>query len=155
MSPFSVWLIKREPSFSARKGYGIISHSSGQQIETNNDGPFRVHQREYINRIAAIKITAWNQFTSARAKLQWLTNDRPDICCSVAKACQVTKEMFERGDVEQGKNLNKVIRHCLLEHLLRHLAPQGNWRSMPQVPQAGQEHFEDSMLLGCILGEQI
>lgn len=56
-----------------------------QQIETNDDGSFKVHQREYINRLRTITPTSWKDFTSTRAKMMWLTHTRPDICCSVAK----------------------------------------------------------------------
>lgn len=82
----------------------------GQQIETNGDGTFRVHQREYIEKLKLITPTSWTQFTSTRAKLMWLTHTRPDICCSVAKATQVTKEKFETSDGQYGKDLNKVVK---------------------------------------------
>lgn len=35
---------------------------------------------------------------------------RPNICCAVAQASQVTKERFEKDNGEYGKNLNKMVK---------------------------------------------
>lgn len=85
-------------------------HILGTADSNRTQWIFQVHQKEYINRLKQIKSTSWTQFTSMRAKLMWLTHTRPDICWSVAKACQVNKEKIENSEGEYGRDLNKVIK---------------------------------------------
>jgi len=50
---------------------------------------------------------SFDKFRSVRAALSWLCHSRPDICCDVNRACQVTDKSFELRHV---KALNKTIR---------------------------------------------
>lgn len=107
---FQLLADQTKPQFQCKKLVWADCTFLGQQIGAHADGSFCVHQREYINRLKVIKSTGWNQFTSARANLLWLTHTRPDICCSVSTASQVTKEKFDTSEGEYGGKLKKVIK---------------------------------------------
>jgi hypothetical protein len=69
-----------------------------------------ISQKEYSSRLERIpKECCFEVFRSARAKLQWLVNTRPDIAGSVALLAQVTPEQYENEHEKHNKELNRVI----------------------------------------------
>ena len=68
-----------------------------------------ISQSEYIRNIELLpKTTTFDLFRSMRAKLNWISNSRPDISCAVSMASAVTEKLFNESKV---KNLNSVIKH--------------------------------------------
>lgn len=69
---------------------------------------YTLSQPEYSERLKPIpQDISFDKFRSVRAALSWLCHSRPDICCEVNRACQVTEKSFELRHV---KALNKTIR---------------------------------------------
>lgn len=77
-------------------------------METIENG-VRLHQTEYAKRLKVLPSDcSFKEYRSKRQKLQWLTHCRPDICCAVNKASQITERNFGKAAIEA---LNKVITH--------------------------------------------
>ena len=84
---------------------------SGVEIDTLKD-EFQVHQSRYIKKLSKIpKNSTFKEYRQLRAKLAWLTHTRPDICCAVALAAQVTEKMFTEDSRKAIKGLNAIIPH--------------------------------------------
>lgn len=87
---------------------------AGMEIETREDGPFRIHQEQFAKRIETVP---WNcsfsSFRSKRQELAWLVHTRPDLACAVNRAAQVTENSFSEKHISE---INKVVlaarRHC-------------------------------------------
>jgi hypothetical protein len=81
---------------------------SGVNITTTDEG-FDLDQNDYIARIKLLSIDCnFTDFRSKRAQLSWITHTRPEICCAVNMASQVTEKSFS---VQKINDLNKVIKH--------------------------------------------
>jgi trehalose-6-phosphate synthase len=69
-------------------------------------------QGDYAERITRLpKLCHFEGFRSARAKLQWLVNTRPDIAGSVSLLAQVTPEQYEQEHAKHNTEINRVIRY--------------------------------------------
>eukprot|EP00171_Calliarthron_tuberculosum_P023435 IDg23435t1 len=69
-----------------------------------------INQPEYLSKLSAIPSDiSYERFRSVRACLAWLSHSRPDLCCSINRAAQVTSTSFELRHV---KELNKAIRYA-------------------------------------------
>lgn len=84
----------------------------GAFLKTLKDSPrrFTLSQASYVE--AASKLPrdiTFDAFVSARAGFAWLAHSRPDLCCAINRAAQVTKEMFCERHVSE---LNKAIEYA-------------------------------------------
>jgi Reverse transcriptase (RNA-dependent DNA polymerase) len=83
-------------------------------------------QRDYAERITRLpKLCHFEGFRSARAKLQWLVNTRPDIAGSVSLLAQVTPEQYEQEHSMHNTEINRIIRYvqrrpCAISYLPLH-----------------------------------
>jgi Reverse transcriptase (RNA-dependent DNA polymerase) len=69
-------------------------------------------QSDYADRLRRLpKLCHFEGFRSARAKLQWLVNTRPDIAGSVSLLAQVTPEQYEQDHAKHNSEINRVIRY--------------------------------------------
>jgi Reverse transcriptase (RNA-dependent DNA polymerase) len=69
--------------------------------------PYALTQSGYIKRLSKLKLCAkFEDYRSARAKIAWLVQTRPDICCAVATAAQVTDKTFTVPCI---RSLNKLV----------------------------------------------
>ena len=50
---------------------------------------------------------SFERFRSIRASFEWFARTRPDVCCAINRAAQVTQETFEKTHIEE---LNKAIK---------------------------------------------
>jgi hypothetical protein len=83
---------------------------AGTEIDKTGDG-FIVHQREYCSKIPLLKPTSdFQEFSSIRARLSWATHTRPDICCAVNQAAQVTQSRFDEDPTTYVKDINKITK---------------------------------------------
>jgi hypothetical protein len=80
-----------------------------------NHAPFRIStisQFPYSAGIAKLPNRSdFEAFRSARAKLQWLVNTRPDIAGAVAILTQVTHDMYVQTFEAHNRELNRIIRY--------------------------------------------
>ena len=91
----------REKEFNNTKFAGV-------SIE-KDDSSFHLHMKEFLDSLSQLSKTAsFKDFRSLRAKLAWLVHVRPDICCAVALASQVTEDTFCEKSVSV---INKVLTH--------------------------------------------
>jgi len=68
---------------------------------------FGIDQHAYIDRLERLPANAsFSTFVSARASLAWLVHTRPDICCGVNMAAQVTEAFYDPAAVQA---LNTLI----------------------------------------------
>jgi hypothetical protein len=80
-------------------------------------------QDRYFERLSLLpKSCDFQMFRSILAKILWVSNSRPDICCVVAFSSQVSPSTFTS---ESYKSLNKAIKHLkaskdLVLQFLRH-----------------------------------
>jgi Reverse transcriptase (RNA-dependent DNA polymerase) len=71
--------------------------------------PHRISQIPYIDHLRILKHSCpFEDYRSQRARMSWLTHPRPDICCAVSFAAQVTPEHFHHHHV---LTLNKLVRY--------------------------------------------
>ena len=69
---------------------------------------FELNQCSYIDQLQQIPSNAdFTIYRSARAKVSWICHTRPDICCAVNRACQVSELKFQKRHI---RSLNKLIR---------------------------------------------
>jgi len=54
-------------------------------------------------------IISYDKFVSVRAAFAWLAHSRPDLCCAIYRATQVTASTFREKLI---KELNKAIKHA-------------------------------------------
>jgi Reverse transcriptase (RNA-dependent DNA polymerase) len=67
---------------------------AGIQVETSPG--LRLHQNGYIDRLSTLPATAtFDDFRTQRATIAWITHTRPDICCAISFAAQVTQASFK------------------------------------------------------------
>lgn len=82
---------------------------AGIQVAKNREGGFRLSQCDYARKLHTMDLgSTFHDLRSVRAKLAWVTNTRPDICCAVAKLAQITEGTFTADSV---KLANKIIGH--------------------------------------------
>jgi hypothetical protein len=66
----------------------------------------------YAERMQRVQKTCnYETFRSARAKLQWLVNTRPDVSGSVSLLAQVTPEQYEQYHAKHNAEVNRIIRY--------------------------------------------
>jgi Reverse transcriptase (RNA-dependent DNA polymerase) len=81
---------------------------AGVNIVTKSAG-FETQQRDYIEKLSILPTEApFSDFRSKRAQLAWITHTRPDICCAVNMAAQVTEGKYTEKNIN---DLNKTIIH--------------------------------------------
>ena len=81
---------------------------AGVNIQTTAEG-FDLDQIDYISKMTLLSIDCtFTEFRSKRAQLSWITHTRPEICCAVNMAAQVTEKSFT---IQKINDLNKVIKH--------------------------------------------
>ena len=76
-------------------------------------GPPRVlsiDQTGYIDAARKLPLSiSYDKFVSLRAAFAWLAHSRPDLCCAINRAAQVTASTFRKEHI---KELNKAIKHA-------------------------------------------
>lgn len=81
---------------------------AGVKIKTTSDG-FSLSQEHYTKCLRILpKDCTFSDFRSLRHKLAWLTHTRPEICCAVNMAAQVTEKSFNEDHI---KAFNRVATH--------------------------------------------
>jgi len=56
---------------------------------------FAIDQRAYVDNLERLPLDApFSRFLSARARVAWLTHTRPDLCCGINLAAQVTESTY-------------------------------------------------------------
>jgi hypothetical protein len=81
---------------------------AGVNVRTTKEG-FALDQTEYIEKVTPLpNDCTFSDFMSKRTQLSWISHTRPEICCSVNMAAQVTNTSF--SDEKIGA-LNKMIKH--------------------------------------------
>ena len=89
-------------------------HFLGVRISTKNEpmeAGIEIDQPQHISDIEPIPTgTTFREFRSIRAKLSWLSHTRPDRCCAINRAAQVTEANFSRNSLRE---LNNAIVHVL------------------------------------------
>jgi hypothetical protein len=102
---------KTELRFQCReREYDNVTFA-GVEIKKSEDG-FVMNQRSYVNKLMFLNKKAnFSDYRSMRAKLAWTTHTRPDVCCAVAQAAQVTVEVFDKEPEKYCADLNKVLKH--------------------------------------------
>ncbi len=86
----------------------------GVKIETTIDEPgsvsFALSQPEYIEMLREVPYyIPFTFFASVRASVSWLAHSRPDICCSINRAAQVSESSFSKRKI---KELNNAIQYA-------------------------------------------
>eukprot|EP00171_Calliarthron_tuberculosum_P018036 IDg18036t1 len=88
----------------------------GMDFRQATDHSFELDMDNFIDGLELSPVpTTYELYRSMRAKLAWITNCRPDVACAVAKAVQVTPELFNA--TVDAKMLNKIIRHLKRKRL--------------------------------------
>lgn len=91
----------KEPEKTPLEFTGLLISGDSNKRKTS-------HER-YIERLEYLPESAtYEDIRSARAKLSWVCNTRPDICAAVSILSQVTDKTFENTTY---KLVNKVIKH--------------------------------------------
>jgi len=76
-------------------------------------GPPRVlsiDQTGYIDAARKLPLSiSYDKFVSVRAAFAWLAHSRPDLCCAINRAAQVTASTFREEHI---KELNEAIKHA-------------------------------------------
>jgi hypothetical protein len=81
---------------------------AGVSITTVPDG-IEAHQTDYVQNLCILPTDAsFSDFRSKRAQLAWITHTRPEICCAVNMAAQVTETKLCEKHI---RDLNKVVIH--------------------------------------------
>lgn len=71
---------------------------------------FSLDQKDYISLLHALPRKApFDSFVRARACLAWLTHSRPNLCCAINRAAQVTERSYNDRHVSE---LNKAMRYA-------------------------------------------
>ena len=73
---------------------------------TENDGInrrcFKLGQPEHLSKVLKVPLDiSFHRFRSVRASFGWLSHSRPDVCCAVNRAAQVTQETFAKRHIEE------------------------------------------------------
>eukprot|EP00171_Calliarthron_tuberculosum_P004827 IDg4827t1 len=82
------------------------------ETDTTADGSyvFKMYQPEHLEKLDELgNDITYERFRSVRACVGWLAHSRPELCCSINRAAQVTDASFEPRHV---KDLNKAIRYA-------------------------------------------
>jgi hypothetical protein len=94
--------------FESRKKEMDNTKFEGVNIRTTKEG-FTLDQTDYIEKVTPLpKDYIFSDFMSKRAQLSWISHTRPEICCAVNMAAQVTNTSFSD---EKICALNKVTKH--------------------------------------------
>jgi hypothetical protein len=95
---------------------------------------YSLSQAGYIGSLTLLADSStYEDFRSARAKLAWVVQTRPDIACAVALAAQDTATTFGSGSV---KRLNDVTKHLKRTQALKLNFPQMDRESLQLVVYA-------------------
>jgi hypothetical protein len=107
--------LEQDPTRTAKKFTSsprVYDHGqfSGIQIGTDGLGQTKLSQIAYIEAMLALPLdTTFETFASRRSQVAWACPTRPDLCCAVSKAAQVTIPQFEIFSV---KALNSAIKQA-------------------------------------------
>jgi hypothetical protein len=78
-------------------------------IQAENGKRFSLHQNGYIDRLDILPSSAsFSDYRAQRAKVAWITNTRPDICCAVSMSAQVTQSQYQ---ISHLRMLNGIVRY--------------------------------------------
>lgn len=81
---------------------------AGVKVKTVENG-FELSQEQYVKKIKVLSTDcSFKEFRSLRHQLAWLTHTRPEICCTVNMAAQVTETKFSSDHI---KAINRVVKH--------------------------------------------
>ena len=71
---------------------------------------FALDQKVYIDNLSRLPLSVtYEDFVRARAALACMAHGRPDLCCSINRAAQVTEDLHSEKHV---KEINKGIKHA-------------------------------------------
>ena len=77
-------------------------------IETKSPGNFTLTQDRHVERLAVLpKTCTFDKFRRSRAMLAWLANTRPELCCLINRAAQVTEDTFKKDKITE---FNKAVK---------------------------------------------
>jgi transposase InsO family protein len=92
-------------SFDVKAPQPLPLTFAGLVIESDRS----IHQTPHIRRLQKLGHDAsYEEFRSARAKIAWVGNTRPDVLCAISRAAQVTASEFSAADVT---SLNQTIEY--------------------------------------------
>jgi len=67
-------------------------------------------QERYVEAAAMLPLdTSFETFVSARATLAWVAHSRPDLCCAINRAAQVTPTSFFKRHIQE---FNKAVKYA-------------------------------------------
>ena len=76
---------------------------------TEKGREFLISQPENVEKVTLVPTDiSFERFRSIRASFGWFAHTRPDVCCAINRAAQVTQETFQKRHIEE---LNKAIKH--------------------------------------------
>ena len=82
----------------------------GAFIKTQDNGELTVDQIGYAKKLKPLPMDAtFHQFRSYRAVFAWLGHTRPDVCCAINRAAQVTPETYSKSKREKLNEINTAI----------------------------------------------
>jgi len=109
---------------------------TGFRLHKGKDGDLELEQKEYVEKLKPVpEDGTWKDFSSARMKLVWLANSRPDCTYEVAQLAQVTFAQFTEKRHEIIKRVKKQNSICDQEP------------SVDQVPETRLENATGNMIL--------
>ena len=86
-------------------GVSIFTH--WEEVDGIKHRCFKLGQPEHLSKILKIPLDiSFDGFRSVRACFGWLSHSRPDVCCAVNRAAQVTVDTFDKRHIQE---LNKAI----------------------------------------------
>lgn len=102
---------KLKSSSTAYDVNGISSSSLDCKIEMDDEW-YLIYQKSYISNPNALNCTSNSPlFPIFSEEIEWATDYRPNISCSVALINQVTQEHFERDRNDFMKKTNVTVHH--------------------------------------------
>lgn len=83
----------------------------GSTITTTAPGEFLLSQKRYAGRLSFVaKDCEYAAFRRYRAMLSWLSNTRPDLCCMINRAAQVTNDTMCREKLTEFNKATNLAR---------------------------------------------
>ena len=85
----------------------------GVHVSTNgteNGREFLISQPEYVGKVTLVPMDMFfERFRSSRASFGWFAHIRPDLCCAINRAAQVTRETFQKRRIEELNNATSRV----------------------------------------------
>jgi len=79
------------------------------RTSTGASSSFPLDHVAYIDALTRVpSSTCYEDFVRARSSLAWLVHGRPDLCCAINRAAQVTVVFFAERHL---KEFNKAVKH--------------------------------------------